>query len=84
MLSGLDADVLTLALAGDIDAIAKNGGEFRKDWQKHLPHDSSPYTSTIIFAVRQGNPKGIKDWDDLIRPDVKVITPAPKASGGRR
>ncbi len=84
VIDGLDADVVTLALAGDIDAIAKNGGWFPKDWQKRLPHNSAPYTSTIIFAVRQGNPKGIKDWDDLVRPDVKVITPNPKTSGGAR
>ena len=84
VIDGLDADVVTLALAGDIDAINKNGGWLPKDWQKRLPHNSAPYTSTIIFAVRQGNPKGIKDWDDLIRADVKVITPNPKTSGGAR
>ena len=84
VIDGLDADVVTLALAGDIDAIAKNGGWLGKDWQKKLPHNSAPYTSTIIFAVREGNPKGIKDWDDLIRADVKVITPNPKTSGGAR
>lgn len=84
VIDGLDADVVTLALAGDIDAIAKNGGWLPKDWQRRLPHNSAPYTSTIIFAVREGNPKGIKDWDDLIRPDVKVITPNPKTSGGAR
>ncbi len=84
VIDGLDADVVTLALAGDIDAIAKNGGWLAKDWQKKLPHNSAPYTSTIIFAVREGNPKGIKDWDDLIRTDVKVITPNPKTSGGAR
>jgi sulfate transport system substrate-binding protein len=84
VIDGLDADVVTLALAGDIDAIVKNGGWLAKDWQKKLPHNSAPYTSTIIFAVREGNPKGIKDWDDLIRPDVKVITPNPKTSGGAR
>ena len=84
VIDGLDADVVTIALAGDIDAIAKNGGWLPKDWQKRLPHNSSPYTSTIIFAVREGNPKGIKDWDDLVRPDVKVITPNPKTSGGAR
>ena len=84
VIDGLDADVVTLALAGDIDAIAKNGGWLAKDWQKKLPHNAAPYTSTIIFAVRAGNPKGIKDWDDLIRPDVKVITPNPKTSGGAR
>jgi sulfate transport system substrate-binding protein len=84
VIDGLDADVVTIALAGDIDAIAKNGGWLPKDWQKRLPHNSSPYTSTIIFAVREGNPKGIKDWDDLIRADIKVITPNPKTSGGAR
>jgi sulfate transport system substrate-binding protein len=84
VIDGLDADIVTLALAGDIDAIVKNGAWLAKDWQKRLPHNSSPYTSTIIFAVREGNPKGIKDWDDLIRPDVKVITPNPKTSGGAR
>ncbi|WP_342619848.1 sulfate ABC transporter substrate-binding protein [Rhodoferax sp. GW822-FHT02A01] len=84
VIDGLEADVVTLGLAGDVDAIVKNGGWLSKDWQKRLPHNSSPYTSTIIFAVREGNPKGIKDWDDLIRPDVKVITPNPKTSGGAR
>lgn len=84
IIDGLDADVATLALAGDTDAIARNGGWIAKDWQKRLPHNASPYTSTIIFAVREGNPKNIKDWDDLIRPDVKVITPNPKTSGGAR
>jgi sulfate transport system substrate-binding protein len=84
VIDGLDADVVTLALAGDINAIVKNGGWLAKDWQKKLPHNAAPYTSTIIFAVRQGNPRAIKDWDDLIRPDVKVITPNPKTSGGAR
>ncbi|MES2977074.1 MAG: sulfate ABC transporter substrate-binding protein [Pseudomonadota bacterium] len=84
VIDGLDADVVTLALAGDIDALVKNGAWLPKDWQKRLPHNSAPFTSTIIFAVREGNPKGIKDWDDLIRPDVKVITPNPKTSGGAR
>jgi sulfate/thiosulfate transport system substrate-binding protein len=84
IIDGLDADIATLALAGDMDALHKNGGWIPKDWQKRLPHNASPYTSTIIFAVRAGNPKGIKDWDDLIRPDVKVITPNPKTSGGAR
>ena len=84
IIDGLDADVATLALAGDTDAIVKNGGWIAKDWQKRLPHNATPYASTIVFAVRQGNPKGIKDWDDLIRPDVKVITPNPKTSGGAR
>jgi len=84
VIDGLDADVVTLALGGDIDAIVKNGGWLAKDWQKRLPHNASPYTSTIIFAVRQGNPKGIKDWDDLIKPGISVITPNPKTSGGAR
>ncbi|PQA77231.1 sulfate ABC transporter substrate-binding protein [Rhodoferax sp. TS-BS-61-7] len=84
IIDGLEADVATLALAGDTDAVAKNGGWINKDWQKRLPHNASPYTSTIVLAVREGNPKGIKDWDDLIRPDVKVITPNPKTSGGAR
>ena len=84
VIDGLDADVVTLALAGDIDALYANGGWVPKDWQKRLPNNSSPYTSTIVLIVRQGNPKGIKDWDDLIRPDIKVITPNPKTSGGAR
>ncbi len=84
IIDGLDADVATLALAGDTDALVKNGGWLSADWQKKLPHNSSPYTSTIVFAVRQGNPKGIKDWDDLIKPGVSVITPNPKTSGGAR
>ncbi len=84
IIDGLDADVATLALAGDTDALHTNGGWIPKDWQKRLPHNSSPYTSTIVLVVRQGNPKGIKDWDDLVRADVKVITPNPKTSGGAR
>jgi sulfate transport system substrate-binding protein len=84
IIDGLDADVATLALAGDTNAVVKNGGSIAPDWQKRLPHNASPYTSTIIFAVREGNPKNIKDWDDLIRADVKVITPNPKTSGGAR
>jgi sulfate transport system substrate-binding protein len=84
VIDGLDAEVVTLALAGDIDALYANGGWIPKDWQKRLPNNSSPYTSTIVLVVRQGNPKGIKDWDDLIRPEVKVITPNPKTSGGAR
>jgi sulfate transport system substrate-binding protein len=84
IIDGLDADVATLALAADTDALNQFGGLIPKDWQKRLPHNSSPYTSTIIFAVREGNPKGIKDWDDLIKPGVKVITPNPKTSGGAR
>ena len=84
VIDGLDADVVTLALAGDVDALHKNGGWIPADWQKRLPHNSAPYTSTIVLVVRQGNPKGIKDWDDLIRPGVSVITPNPKTSGGAR
>jgi len=80
---GLQADVVTLALAYDIDAIAAKG-ILKTDWQKGLPQNSSPYTSTIVFLVRKGNPKGIKDWDDLIKPGVSVITPNPKTSGGAR
>jgi sulfate/thiosulfate-binding protein len=83
VIDGLQADVVTLALAYDIDAIA-NKGLLAKDWQKRLPQNSSPYTSTIVFLVRKGNPKGIKDWDDLIKPGVSVITPNPKTSGGAR
>ncbi|MCU0956297.1 MAG: sulfate ABC transporter substrate-binding protein [Hydrogenophaga sp.] len=84
IIDGLEADVATLALAGDTDALHTNGGWIPKDWQKRLPHNSTPYTSTIVLVVRAGNPKNIKDWDDLIRPDVKVITPNPKTSGGAR
>ena len=84
IIDGLDADVATLALAGDTDALHTNGGYIPKDWQKRLPHNSSPYTSTIVLVTRAGNPKAIKDWDDLVRPDVKVITPNPKTSGGAR
>jgi sulfate/thiosulfate transport system substrate-binding protein len=84
IIDGLDADVATLALAGDTDALHDNGGLIPKDWQKRLPHNSSPYSSTIILVVREGNPKGIKDWDDLIKPGIKVITPNPKTSGGAR
>ncbi len=84
VIDGLDADVVTLALAGDIDALHQNGGWIPQDWQKRLPHNSSPYTSTIVLVVRQGNPKGIKDWDDLIKPGISVITPNPKTSGGAR
>ncbi len=84
VIDGLDADVVTLALAGDVDALAKNGQWIPADWQKRLPHNSAPYTSTIVLVVRQGNPKGIKDWDDLVKPGVSVITPNPKTSGGAR
>jgi sulfate transport system substrate-binding protein len=83
VLDGLDADVVTLALAYDIDAVAE-GGLLPKDWQKRLPSNSAPYTSTIVFLVRKGNPKGIKDWSDLVRPGIEVITPNPKTSGGAR
>ena len=84
IIDGLAADVATLALAGDTDALHTNGQWIPKDWQKRLPLNSSPYTSTIVLVTRAGNPKNIKDWDDLIRPDVKVITPNPKTSGGAR
>ncbi|QTD45790.1 sulfate ABC transporter substrate-binding protein [Ottowia testudinis] len=84
IIDGLEADVATLALAGDTDALAAHGGWIPKDWQKRLPHNSAPYTSTIVLVVRAGNPKGIKDWDDLVKPGVKVITPNPKTSGGAR
>jgi sulfate transport system substrate-binding protein len=84
VIDGLEADVVTLALAGDIDAIAEKAKLIPADWQKRLPHNSSPYTSTIVFLVRKGNPKGIKDWNDLVRPGVSVITPNPKTSGGAR
>jgi len=84
IIDGLDADVATLALAGDTDALHDNGQLIPMDWQKRLPHNSSPYTSTIILVVREGNPKGIKDWDDLVKPGIKVITPNPKTSGGAR
>jgi sulfate transport system substrate-binding protein len=84
VIDGLEADVVTLALAGDIDAIADKAKLLPADWQKRLPHNSSPYTSTIVFLVRKGNPKGIKDWNDLVRPGVSVITPNPKTSGGAR
>jgi len=84
VIDGIDADVVTLALGGDVDAVANHGGLIAKDWVKRLQHNSSPYTSTIVFLVRKGNPKGIKDWDDLIKPGVAVITPNPKTSGGAR
>ena len=83
VIDGLQADVVTLALAYDIDAIA-NKGLLDKEWQKRLPQNASPYTSTIVFLVRKGNPKGIKDWDDLLKSGVDVITPNPKTSGGAR
>src|SRR5207302_497197 len=84
VIDGLQADVVTLGLAYDIDAISQNGGLLRADWQKRLPQNSTPYTSTIVFLVRKGNPKHIKDWDDLVRPGVSVITPNPETSGGAR
>ena len=84
VIDGLQADVVTLALAYDIDALHEHGGLIPEDWQKRLPDNSAPYTSTIVFLVRKGNPKGIKDWDDLVKPGVAVITPNPKTSGGAR
>lgn len=84
IMDGLNADVATLALAGDIDALATKGRLMPPDWQKRLPHNSAPYTSTIVLLVRKGNPKGVKDWDDLIKPGMGVITPNPKTSGGAR
>ena len=83
VVNGLDADVVTLALAYDLDAIAQ-AGMLPADWQKRLPDNSTPYTSTIVFLVRSGNPKHVKDWDDLVKPGVAVITPNPKTSGGAR
>ena len=84
VIDGLDASVVTLALAADIDTIAERTGKIPADWQTRLAHNASPYTSTIVFLVREGNPKGVKDWDDLIKDDVQVITPNPKTSGGAR
>ena len=84
IIDGLDADVATLALAYDIDQLSEKAKLIPKDWQKRLPHNSSPYTSTIVFLVRKGNPKGIHDWDDVIKPGISVITPNPKTSGGAR
>src|SRR5881398_3543934 len=84
VIDGLEADVVTLGLAYDIDEIAQRGKTLPVDWQKKLPHNSTPFASTIAFVVRKGNPKGIKDWNDLIRSDVQVITPNPKTSGGAR
>ncbi len=84
VIDGLEADVVTLALAYDIDAIAARAGSIVSGWQQRLPQNSTPYTSTIVFLARAGNPKGIKDWDDLVRPGVDVITPNPKTSGGAR
>ncbi len=84
VIDGLEADVVTLALAGDIDAIADKAKLLPQNWQAGLPHNSSPYTSTIVFLVRKGNPKHIRDWNDLVKPGVAVITPNPKTSGGAR
>ena len=84
VIDGIDADVVTLGLAGDVDALVNHGALISKDWQKRLKHNSAPYTSTIVFLVRKGNPKAIKDWDDLTKPGVAVITPNPKTSGGAR
>ena len=84
VIDGIDAGVVTLGLAGDIDALYQHGGLVPKDWQKRLPHNSAPYTSTIVLVVRQGNPKGIKDWDDLIKPGVQVIIVNPKTGGNGR
>ncbi|MDR1462535.1 MAG: sulfate ABC transporter substrate-binding protein [Azoarcus sp.] len=84
VIDGLEADVVTLALAYDIDEIAELASKLPKDWQKKFAANSAPYTSTIVFLVRKGNPKGIKDWDDLVKPGVEIITPNPKTSGGAR
>ena len=84
VIDGLEADVVTLALAADVDALHENGKLIPADWQKRLPHNASPYTSTIVFLVRKGNPKKIKDWNDLAKPGIEVITPNPKTSGGAR
>lgn len=84
IIDGLEADVATLALAYDVDQLSEKGKLIPKDWQKRLQHNSSPYTSTIVFLVRKGNPKKIKDWNDLVKPGISVITPNPKTSGGAR
>ena len=84
VIDGLEADVVTLALAYDVNALAEQRNLIPADWQKRLPHNSSPYTSTIVFLVRKGNPKNIRDWNDLIKPGIEVITPNPKTSGGAR
>jgi len=84
VIDGLEADVVTLALAADIDAIADKGKLLPANWQSRLPNNSTPYRSTIVFLVRKGNPKGIKDWGDLVKPGVSVITPNPKISGRSR
>src|SRR6202142_4647271 len=84
VIDGLEADVVTLALAYDIDAISEKANLLPKSWQKRLPNNSTPYTSTIVFLVRKGNPKGLKDWDDLIKPGIQIVVPNPKTSGGAR
>ncbi|MCC6946832.1 MAG: sulfate ABC transporter substrate-binding protein [Bradyrhizobiaceae bacterium] len=84
VIDGLDADVVTLAMQSDVDAIVKNSGKIAADWRQRLPNNSAPYTSTMIFLVRAGNPKGVKDWDDLVKPGIQVITPNPKTSGAAR
>lgn len=84
VIDGLEADVVTLALAYDVDALHDKAQLIPADWQKRLPHNSAPYTSTIVFLVRKGNPKAIRDWNDLVKPDIGVITPNPKTSGGAR
>ncbi|OHV75988.1 sulfate ABC transporter substrate-binding protein [Rhizobium sp. LCM 4573] len=84
VIDGLEADVVTLALESDINAIVENGGKINADWRSRLPNNSSPYTSTIVFLVRKGNPKGIHNWGDLVKDDVQIVTPNPKTSGGAR
>jgi sulfate/thiosulfate-binding protein len=84
VINGLEADVVTLALAFDIDAISQKTGKLPANWQSLLPDNSTPYTSTIVFLVRKGNPKGIKDWDDIVKPGITIVTPNPKTSGGAR
>ncbi len=84
VIDGLEADVVTLALAYDVDALFEKGGLIPKNWQSRLPDNSAPYTSTIVFLVRKGNPKGIHDWDDLVKPGVSIVAPNPKTSGGAR
>ena len=84
VIDGLQADVVTLGLEADVDAIAQKTGKIPADWKRRLPNSSAPYTSTIVFVVRKGNPKGIKDWDDLVKPGIQVITPNPKTSGNGR
>src|SRR5690606_30896983 len=84
VIDGLSADVLTLALASDITAVQEHTTKIKDGWQARLPNNSSPYISTIVFLVRKGNPKNLKDWDDLVTPGVQVITPTPKTSGGAR